>query len=711
MALAVDVPFFLLLFAFGLSDSMTVHFIVYRTCYVTLGLNETECALLGTEHANATLEREVQPHVAILTTTKSLIEIFITAFLCFFLGSWSDIYGRKPVMILTLTEKQLLKTMALAVDVPFFLLLFAFGLSDSMTVHFIVYRTCYVTLGLNETECALLGTEHANATLEREVQPHVAILTTTKSLIEIFITAFLCFFLGSWSDIYGRKPVMILTLTGYVLAYAITTVVSLIHNASPWYLLFCSIPICMCGGFPSFLAVSICHLTESTSLVNRGLRMGIFEAVIVTAGLLGTSISSFAFHALGFCPVYVITTICIILSWIIVLVGVEESKIQVETEGKLRNLFRLSLIKDTIKTTFKQRENFDRAFLLTVVSMTVIFLLANTADGNIIFLYLRRKLQWTLKHYTLFISCRKMFWIGGSIIGGVLLHRCLHVEESVIILLGFLSLMANVFIQGIATKDWHMYIAGATICFGGSISPMTRSLISKIVNVEEYGKVFSFVILTETIVDLIGSPLYTYIYNHTIEELPGAFNFVTTSVYGFEVILTMKQRFNQKESWKNIKEHFNSKNINVFRDVASLRKQWSNMKMESRKKAALERQKLYQTGGGSNAQKDDPTKDYVMSIINEKTIFGVDNNFDSDAIIQESEMEVLSPIHFSETENEEPAVQNTATPEIIGDVTETPLPEVRWSARRRPKVNAPLGAVDEAKIAVLEAQKEILVQE
>ncbi|KAF5290711.1 hypothetical protein FQA39_LY14630 [Lamprigera yunnana] len=77
----------------------------------------------------------------------------------------------------------------------------------------------------------------------------------------------------------------------------------------------------------------------------------------------------------------------------------------------------------------------------------------------------------------------------------------------------------------------------------------------------------------------------------------------------------------------------------------------------------------------------------------------------------ESEMELLSPIHFSETENEELVVQNTATPEIIGDVIETPLPEVRWSARRRPKVNAPLGAVDEAKIAVLEAQKEILVQE
>ncbi|KAK4885298.1 hypothetical protein RN001_001569 [Aquatica leii] len=424
--------------------------------------------------------------------------------------------------------------MRLNVDVPFFLLLFAFGLSDSVTIHFIVYRTCYITLGFNESDCALLGTANATneiAKLEQEVQPHVAILTTTKSLIEIFITATLCFFLGSWSDKYGRRPVIILTLTGYVISYSITTVISFYEYASPWFLLLSTIPVCLTGGFPAFLSVGICYLTETT--------MGLFEAVITMAGLLGTTSSSFAFHAFGYVITYIITSICILMSWIIVFTCVPESKINVEPESLISNLFKLSLVRDTIKTTFKRRERYDRAMLLTVALLTVVFLLAATADGNIIFLYLRRKLNWTLTHYTLFASCRKISWIAGSIIGGLLLHKFLGIEESVIILLGFLSVMANAFIQGIATKDWHMYIAAATICFGGSISPMTRSLISKLVDVEEYGKVFSFVILTETIVDLIGSPLYAYIYNQTIKELPGAFSFVTTGIYGFEVLLTL----------------------------------------------------------------------------------------------------------------------------------------------------------------------------
>ncbi|KAB0804710.1 hypothetical protein PPYR_01680 [Photinus pyralis] len=432
--------------------------------------------------------------------------------------------------------------MKLSVDIPFALLLFAFALSDPVTTNFVVYRTCYVTMGFNKSDCALLGTPEATdetAKLELKVQPHAAVLTTTKSVTEIVVTSIWCFFLGPWSDQYGRRPVMIMSLAGFVCAYAIITAISLFEMLSPWFLLLASIPICLTGGFPSFLAVSICHLTETTHIVKRGFRMGIFEAVITIAGLLGATASSFVFHAYGYFTLYYITASCIVTAWIIVMIFVQESNPNPETEGRCRNLFKFSLIKDTVKTTFEERPGLDRPLLLSVILMTVIFLLAVTADGNIVFLYLRRKLSWTLRQYTLFASCRKISWIIGSILGGYVLHTLLKVEESVVILLGFLSVMANVLIQGLASKDWHMYVAGAVICFGGSISPMTRSLISKLVHFNECGKVFSFVIMVETIVDLLGSPIYTYIYNHTIETLPGAFNFVTTGIYGFEVVLTI----------------------------------------------------------------------------------------------------------------------------------------------------------------------------
>lgn len=84
---------------------------VYRTCYVTLGYNQTECAALGSgHHDNATtkLEEIVQPYVTVLAMTKRLIETCITALLCFFIGPWSDKYGRRPVLLATLTGKSLI---------------------------------------------------------------------------------------------------------------------------------------------------------------------------------------------------------------------------------------------------------------------------------------------------------------------------------------------------------------------------------------------------------------------------------------------------------------------------------------------------------------------------------------------------------------------------------------------------------------------------
>lgn len=78
---------------------------------------------------------------------------------------------------------------------------------------------------------------------------------------------------------------------------------------------------------------------------------------------------------------------------------------------------------------------------------------------------------------------------------------------------------------------------------------MSRSLISKIVSVEEYGKIFSFVIITETVINIIGSPVYTYIYNKTILTLPQLFCFVTAGIYGLEIILTMYVCFLFNDHW------------------------------------------------------------------------------------------------------------------------------------------------------------------
>lgn len=72
-------------------------------------------------------------------------------------------------------------------------------------------------MGYNKSECALLGTKHPDnetANLEKLVQPHATIIKMVHTLLDAFFSAFACFFVGPWTDHFGRKPVLIATTIG-----------------------------------------------------------------------------------------------------------------------------------------------------------------------------------------------------------------------------------------------------------------------------------------------------------------------------------------------------------------------------------------------------------------------------------------------------------------------------------------------------------------
>lgn len=75
----------------------------------------------------------------------------------------------------------------------------------------------------------------------------------------------------------------------------------------------------------------------------------------------------------------------------------------------------------------------------------------------------------------------------------------------------------------------------ATVAKGpaSGISPMIRTLMSKIVPQEEMGKLFSFFAPLEVLVSLLILPLYTLVYNTTIDVLPSAYSFMSA---GFAVL-------------------------------------------------------------------------------------------------------------------------------------------------------------------------------
>lgn len=73
---------------------------------------------------------------------------------------------------------------------------------------------------------------------------------------------------------------------------------------------------------------------------------------------------------------------------------------------------------------------------------------------------------------------------------------------------------------------------------GGAVNPMTHCLLSKLIPHEDTGKIFSLITAMQTLTTfVIGSPLYTLIYNNTLTTFPSAFIFVTVILYFFELIV------------------------------------------------------------------------------------------------------------------------------------------------------------------------------
>lgn len=116
-----------------------------------------------------------------------------------------------------------------------------------------------------------------------------------------------------------------------------------------------------------------------------------------------------------------------------------------------------------IKVTLKRRDNYAREILLLMTIFSIFSALAG-GDGNIMFLYLREKFGWTLNIFTLYNSYMSVISLFSNILGTLLLHKLLGVTESVLILMGLISSLDGHLMQGLATKNWHIY-AGKKLIF------------------------------------------------------------------------------------------------------------------------------------------------------------------------------------------------------------------------------------------------------
>ncbi|ENN78722.1 hypothetical protein HUJ04_002793 [Dendroctonus ponderosae] len=426
----------------------------------------------------------------------------------------------------------------LSLEIPVFFSALAFMLTVSVNSNLLIYRTCYVLLHHNQSNCAKLGfvNDNATETLEKLVEPTATYIQLVRTIVESAFGSVLCLVVAPWSDRFGRKPVIVVAFVGGTISLLLHIVFAAVDTLTPWFMLVISVPIILTGGGVSFLTVVSAYLSDSTTPEERGLRMGILDVVMALASLIGNTSSSYILIATNYFIVYCIATACQLVALGYAIFFVPESLPERETKNPIAGIFSKSNIIQMLKTPFIQREGSKRTLLLLImISMLLGF--TSTGSGQLFFFFVREKLQWTLTKFTWYGTVVNILGLFATAVVVYLFHTVLKIKETVLIFVGSLFSVVSLITLGLALKDWQVYLGAILNLPSYGQGALMRSLISKLVHEEEVAKILSAFNIGSNVLNPLSSIGYTALYNATINTDAGLYNFVTAGiVFGCSII-------------------------------------------------------------------------------------------------------------------------------------------------------------------------------
>lgn len=116
-----------------------------------------------------------------------------------------------------------------------------------------LYKVCAVNYNMSESLCnPRNNSKLISEELADKFQKHVSTLNIFGSFIDHIPAIFLIQFLLPWSDIHGRKPIMILSVIGYVITTLLDILIYYSKSLTAEYVLLATVPMSLVGGKATF---------------------------------------------------------------------------------------------------------------------------------------------------------------------------------------------------------------------------------------------------------------------------------------------------------------------------------------------------------------------------------------------------------------------------------------------------------------------------
>jgi MFS family permease len=164
----------------------------------------------------------------------------------------------------------------------------------------IIDKVCAVNLNYNISVCSNLT---ANKVAQTEVQKLSANIIMYQSIFSAIPAVIASLFLGPWSDVNGRKPVMILPLIGIIFNQFIYLGNTYFTSLKAEFILLSCLGNIL-GGFSCFLVGMYSYISDVTRLRSRTSRVALMDLFMFLGFPVGTFISGPLFKFGGYYTVF-----------------------------------------------------------------------------------------------------------------------------------------------------------------------------------------------------------------------------------------------------------------------------------------------------------------------------------------------------------------------------------------------------------------------
>jgi len=361
-------------------------------------------------------------------------------------------------------------------------------------------------------------------------QKFVAELQGYNGLLQSWPAIFFTLFAGPLSEDYGRKPLIIVGLLGYIVLNIAFFINSwFMYELKAEYLLFECLQDLFGGDIVFGLGV-YSLLVDKTEPEARTRRMSILQAFMFVGMTFGFALGKPIQKNFGWSGLY-LSSMGIILTNLLFVIFVvkegdrgteasapEEKKKKEKTKAELF----VELVKKCIKTfvdLFKERPNGMRTWIVTFFVMLILekFFQAGTYPLYVLFFKIQYGAGTEILGmvFGIFTIC--------TLITQLLLIPVLSkfMRDTSLIILALATSIIGYLIFAFGKSVLVLIVSYVFFGFYASINACSRSLLSKMVSPREIGAVFSTIGISSSVASLLSKPFFALIYRETVEFLPG----------------------------------------------------------------------------------------------------------------------------------------------------------------------------------------------